>query len=131
MRRSAVAQAQCWTWPIPLPSRRPFREAKLRIESDADDRTPNQLLLALLADAYEAQQLMLGASGLSINQVVKANGRCRKQMAKLLTVSWLSPRIVEAIVDGTQPKGLTRIRLFEAELPIDWSEQEVLLGFAA
>lgn len=74
---------------------------------------------------------MLGASGLSINQVVKANGRCRKQMAKLLTVSWLSPRIVEAIVDGTQPKGLTRIRLFEAELPIDWSEQEVLLGFAA
>ena len=43
----------------------------------------------------------------------------------------VSPRIVEAIVDGTQPKGLTRNRPLESELSADWSEQEALLGLAA
>ena len=126
-----LADQQCWIWPIPLPTKKPFREAKLRIDSDANGRAPDKQLLALIADASDAQQLVLDAPGLSINQVAKANGRCRKQLAKLFTVSWLSPRIVESIVDGTQPKVLTRTRLLEANLPADWSEQEVLLGFAA
>ena len=126
-----LADQQCWTWPIPLPTRKPFREAKLRIDSEAIGRAPDQHLLGLLTDAFDAQQLVMSAPGLSINQVAKTNGRCRKQLAKLFTVSWLSPRIVESIADGTQPKGLTRTRLLEANLPADWSEQEVLLGFAA
>ena len=125
-----LADQQCWAWPIPLPPRKPFREAKLRIDGDVTEPQSDLQLLALLSDAAEAQKMVLGASGLSINQVAKANGRCRKQLAKLFTVSWLSPRIVEAIVDGTQPKGLTRNRLLESELPVDWSEQEDLFGFA-
>ena len=52
-------------------------------------------------------------------------------MAKLLSVSWLSPRIIEAIAKGAQPGSINRTHLLEAKLPIDWSEQEVLLGFAA
>ena len=63
--------------------------------------------------------MILGASSLGINQVARADGRCRKQLAKLFPVSWLSPRIVEAIVDGTQPKGLTRNRPLESELSAD------------
>ena len=30
----------------------------------------------------------------------------------------------------TQLKSLTRRRLLDAELPIEWTEQEALLGFA-
>jgi site-specific DNA recombinase len=116
---------------IPLPRKKPFREAKLRIDCDANGPGPNRLLLELIADAYAARQTVLNAPGLSIDQVAKANGRCRKQLAKLFMVSWLSPRIAESIVDGKQPKGLTCTRLLEANLPADWSEQEVLLGFAA
>ena len=52
-------------------------------------------------------------------------------MAKLLSVSWLSPRIVESISDGSQPKAINRARLLEAELPVDWAEQEALFGLAA
>ena len=64
-------------------------------------------------------------------QLAKRIGRCRKQMAKLLSVSWLSPRIVEAIADGTQPKSINRTRLLETALPESWVDQEALLGFAA
>ena len=52
-------------------------------------------------------------------------------MAKLLSVSWLSPRIIEAIANGTQPGSVNRTRLLETELPIQWAEQEKLFGFAA
>jgi hypothetical protein len=43
-------------------------------------------------------------------------------------VSWLSPRIVEAILEGPQLARLTRKWLLEVDLPLDWSEQEQLLG---
>ena len=49
----------------------------------------------------------------------------------LRRLSWLSPRIVEAIADGTQPSGLTRRALLICELPLAWSEQERQFGMAA
>ena len=119
----------CWSWRLPLPRRKPFREAKLRI--DALGHAADHHLVRLLAEAFEVQELVAASPGLSLNQLAKQVGRCRKQMAKLLSVSWLSPRIIEAIASGAQPGCVNRTRLLEADLPIDWSEQEALLGFSA
>ena len=91
----------------------------------------DQQLVALLSDACEAQSLILAAPGLSINQLAKASRRCRKQLTKLFALSWLSSRIVEAIMAATQPKQLTRTQLLRAELPFDWLEQEAMFGLAA
>jgi DNA invertase Pin-like site-specific DNA recombinase len=115
---------------IPLLARKPFREAKLRIDAEREGRQPDPTLLQLLAAAFEVRQLVLGNPALSINQLASREGRCRKQLGKLFRLSWLSPRMVEAIVDGTQPGSLTRSRLLGADLPNDWSEQEQLLGLA-
>jgi len=84
-----------------------------------------------MAEAFEVQALVVASPHLSLNQLAKSIGRCRKQMAKLLSVSWLSPRIVDAIIDGVQPRSINRTRLLETELPVAWAEQEVLLGFTA
>jgi len=43
----------------------------------------------------------------------------------------MSPKIVEAIAEGSQPKGLTRRGLLICDMPIDWAEQERQSGFAA
>ena len=88
-------------------------------------------LVQLLSEAFEVQGLVLASPRLSLNQLAKRDRRCRKLLAKLLGVSWLSPRIVEAIVDGTQPRSIKRTRLLATELPFDWTEQEALFGFAA
>jgi site-specific DNA recombinase len=77
----------------------------------------------------EARKLVISNPGLSINQVAKKEGRCRKQLTKLVSVSWLSPRIVESVVAGTQPKAINRTMLLETVLPTDWADQEALLGF--
>jgi site-specific DNA recombinase len=126
-----LVDQSCWHWSIPLPARRSFREAKLRIDTAAGGDPVDQRLVALLADAMEVRRLVRASPALSINQLAISLGRCRKQMTKLFRLSWLSPRIVEAIVSGRQPRSLTRSRLLETELPIDWSEQESLFGVAA
>ncbi|GAA0270570.1 hypothetical protein GCM10009127_08340 [Alteraurantiacibacter aestuarii] len=118
-------------WSIPLPNRKPFREAKLRIDAEHRGSMPNDKLVQLIADALEARQLVINNPKLSINQVANQEGRCRKQLAKLVSVSWLSPRIVESIAAGTQPKAINRTVLLETALPADWADQEALLGFQA
>jgi hypothetical protein len=120
-----------WAWTLPLPTRRPFREARIRIDSSTIEASASNDLLALMADAIIAQRLVLASPELSLAQLAKREGRCRTQLARLLRLSWMSPRIVDAIADGTQPKGLTRRALLICDMPIDWSEQERQFGFAA
>jgi site-specific DNA recombinase len=107
---------------IPLLSRKPFREAKLRIDGAADGDKPDEQLVKLEADAAEAQRLVFGSPELSLNALGKREGRCRTQLGRLLRLSWLSPRVVEMIAAGKQPRGLTRARLLSDELPMDWVE---------
>jgi hypothetical protein len=52
------------------------------------------------------------------------------RLGKLFRLSWLSPRIIEAIIDGRQPPRVNRRVLLEADLPTCWRMQERMLGFA-
>ena len=119
------------SWSIPRPARKPFREAKLRIDGSEKGKEPNRPLIDLLAQAREVQQLVMASPELALHQLAKREGRCRKQLTKLLRISYLSPRIVEAILKGTQPKAITRKQLLGIELPIIWTQQEELFGLAA
>jgi site-specific DNA recombinase len=120
-----------WAWTLPLPTRRPFREARIRIDSSTSEASASNDLLTLMADAMAAQHLVLASPELSLAQLAKREGRCRTQLTRLLRLSWLSPKIVDAIADGTQPKGLTRRALLISDMPIDWAEQERQFGLAA
>ena len=116
---------------FPLPVRKPFREAKLRIDAARPVSSKNdQQLVKLLREAREVQHLVLTSGGASLNAIAKSEGRCRKQMTRLLRVSWLSPRVVEAIIDGTLPNRFTHRHLLELDLPASWSEQHRLFGLA-
>jgi DNA invertase Pin-like site-specific DNA recombinase len=116
---------------LPLPERKPFREAKLRIDNTAATGRINRKLVGLVAEAMEARALVLASPELSLNQLGKREGRCRTQLGKLFRLSWLSPRIIEAIIDGSQPARIDRRVLLEANLPTCWRTQERMLGFAA
>lgn len=120
-----------WAWSITLPTRRPFREAMLRIDpANAGGKAPDDLL-ALIAEAMDAQRLALASPALSLNHLGKREGRCRTHLARLLRISWLSPRIIEAITAGAAPGNLNRKALLSAEIPFGWTEQERLFGLAA
>ena len=125
-----LANQPCWRFSIPLPARKPFREAKLRIDSGTPVKPVKDDLLALLADAHSALELVQSNPELSLHQIGKREGRCRTHLARLLRLAWLSPRVVEAIVEGSQPRNINRQLLLAANLPIEWAEQEQLFGFA-
>jgi site-specific DNA recombinase len=116
---------------LPLPERKPFREAKLRIDHNAATDRIDRKLVCLIAEAMEVRELVLASPDLSLYQLGKREGRCRTQLGKLFRLSWLSPRVIAAIIDGRQPARLDRRALLEADLPTCWEAQERMLGFAA
>lgn len=116
---------------LPLPERKPFREAKLRIDTATIANRTDRKLVSLMAEAMQVRELVLASPEISLNQLGKREGRCRTQLGKLFRLSWLSPRIIEAIIDGRQPPRLDRRALLESDLPVCWQAQERILGFAA
>ena len=57
-------------------------------------------------------------------------GRCRGELADQMRLSYLAPDIVVAILEGRQPESLKAKHLASANLPLDWQDQRVMLGFA-
>ena len=83
-------------------------------------------LVRLLAHSFAARRSMMEGS----TDPLLAN-YSENHLAKLVRLSWLAPDIVEAIISGRQPGGLTGRRLLRiGNLPIDWSGQRSALGFA-
>lgn len=87
----------------------------------------NAPLTRLLQEAFQVRELVTNSPDCSIAEIAKRESRCRKQMTKLLKLGWMSPRIIETILEGRQPAALTRNRLLNIELPFEWKAQEQLL----
>jgi hypothetical protein len=63
----------------------------------------------------------------SLGQLAERDGITRRYIRRLVDLAFLSPLLVEAILQGRQPVELTATRLTELDLPLDWSEQHRLL----
>jgi site-specific DNA recombinase len=93
-------------------------------------RRRNEKLVALVAEARLAGELVLANPAESIACIAKADGRCRTRLTKLVALSCLAPDIVTAIVEGKQPEHLTAHRLASIDLPLAWAKQRAALGFS-
>jgi hypothetical protein len=63
----------------------------------------------------------------SLQELAKRDGISRRYIRRLVGLAFLSPQLVEAILQGRQPVELTATRLTELDLPLDWAEQHRLL----
>lgn len=105
-------------------------ETRLILESGKSIKQ-DERLIALLTEARSLGREVADNPDRTIADLAKQASRCRKRMAQLIRLNWLAPDIVQAIVDGTQPARLTATTLLDVVLPIAWTEQRTLLGFAA
>ena len=64
----------------------------------------------------------------SLQELAKRDGISRRYIRRLVNLAFLSPELVEAILQGRQPVELTATRLTELDLPLDWTEQHRLLA---
>jgi len=65
---------------------------------------------------------------LSLQALAERDGITRRYIRRLVGLAFLSPELVEAILQGRQPVELTATRLTELDLPLDWTEQRRLLA---
>ena len=64
----------------------------------------------------------------SLQKLAKRDGISRRYIRRLIGLAFLSPELIEAILQGRQPVALTATRLTELDLPLDWTEQHKLLA---
>jgi hypothetical protein len=117
--------------PLPVSSTIIRRGHELRLTVAAAPTGPihrDGRLITLLLKAEEARrQLFDGPTGAGAGAPIYSD----KHLARMARLAFLAPDIVAAILDGRQPKMLTARRLLRtAELPLAWSEQRRMFGFA-
>lgn len=87
-------------------------------------------LLKALGQAFEWKAMLEDGRAASMTDLAtKARGN-PSYIARVLRLTLLAPDIVEAILDGTQPKQLTLLDIFRS-LPADWNEQREQFGFTS
>ena len=87
---------------------------------------PGLVKLLVLARRWWAS---IATGEIDIATLSKQEGVNDSWMSRVIRMNFLAPRIVEAILDGTQPVTLTAAWLRREDLPIEWEQQwEALAG---
>jgi hypothetical protein len=73
------------------------------------------------------EELAMGRAR-TLQELAKRDGISRRYIRRLVGLAFLSPQLVEAILQGRQSVELTATRLTELDLPLDWTEQHELLA---
>ena len=108
--------------------RRPGRKTMVSLGFGADGgriaTKADPALLKALARAFRYQKLLDDGRYGSISEMAAAEKIERGYLGTLLRLTLLAPEMVEAILDGRQPEGVTLPRLQEG-VPVGWGEQRL------
>jgi len=97
----------------------------------AIERMPHQeALVVALARAHRWQKLLDEGKFRSVSDLAREIGLDVSFTAGLLRLTLLAPDIVEAILMGEEPSGLS-LTILARQLPVEWGEQRAILGFAS
>ena len=86
-------------------------------------KRPNTELIKILNQAYKWHQEII--NGASTQDIAKRDKVCVQYVRRILNLSFLSPKIVRAILNGAQPADCTLKKLLSIKSS-NWQEQEAL-----
>ena len=118
---------------IPVCIRRRGVEMRLVLQSGetgaSDARIEPALVKAIVRARQWFEQIGSGQAQ-SFAEIARAEGMGRRYVANLIPLAFLAADVVASILSGTQPVELTTQELTKRiDLPLDWAEQNALLGF--
>jgi hypothetical protein len=130
----AVLHAEDDLLTIPLPIRvgRRGRETRIILQSgQTQQRTIDQSLVTMIARGYTWRHQIATSEVHSMRDIAKREKLTDSYVSRIVTLGFLPPDIITAILDGTVPAELTANRLKALhDLPLDWPSQRQILGFA-
>ena len=115
---------------VPLQIRRRGAEMKLVIGARNDDvALVDPTLVRSIARGHGWFEDLLSGDAASILDIAKREGVTMRYVSQHIDLAFLSPTIVESILQGRQPIEMTSQSLKQIDLPIAWNEQATALGF--
>jgi DNA invertase Pin-like site-specific DNA recombinase len=115
---------------LPMVIKRRGIESRIVIEGMSIIRKPDRALVDMIAKAHAYLQAFTDGQGLNRKQVAARFNVHPEDVSRLLPLAFLSPKIVDAILQGRQPVDLSVRHLARAiNLPISWVDQAELLSF--
>jgi hypothetical protein len=92
---------------------------------NAQARAPDPALIGLVLRAQRYLAMLTAGKGHSMTDVALTESTDLSEISRLLPLAFLSPKIVDRILAGTQPVNLTAQTLSRiADLPISWQQQQ-------
>ena len=91
---------------------------------------PDNTLIRSLGRAHRWKRLIENGTYGSIKELATAEKVNDSYVCRMLRLTLLAPDVVEAILDGRQPKML-QLKDLMGNISTDWSEQRRALGFRA
>ena len=90
-------------------------------------RSPNAALIGAVVKAHDWFTKLKSDEMSSVNHLSSQLNLSRKYVARILRLAFLAPDIVEAILEGAQPRALTLDDLIKP-MPMDWDDQRRMFG---
>ncbi|MBB36877.1 MAG: resolvase, partial [Hirschia sp.] len=113
------------TFTVPFFVRR--RGVELKLASGVTTSEPDHILIRAIAQAHEWLEEI--KQGTSFSAIARKHDWTDAMIRQRIKLAFLSPRIVQAILEGRQPSHIHLTHLLKTPLSNDWSEQENQLGF--
>jgi site-specific DNA recombinase len=115
----------------PVALRRAGREMALLVGSTIAADRSDPSLVRLIAKAWVLREALVLSNAPSLTAFAKEQGISQSYATRLVRLAWLAPGLVEAILEGRHPGGVTASALMrDTRIPTDWQDQRKALGFA-
>ncbi|WP_084398720.1 hypothetical protein [Henriciella aquimarina] len=98
-----------------------------KLETSRPDNR-NELLIKALARGFRWRRMLDAGQFQTIAEISRAENMSASYISRVSRLALLSPRIVEAILNGNQPRLLELDQLL-APFPSDWNAQLAHFGF--
>ena len=89
--------------------------------------SPDDTLLKALARAYRWKRMLESGQVRSMNELAEAEKINPSYLSRIYRLTLLAPDIVEAILDGRQPRTLQLAELMD-DVPAEWDRQRERFG---
>ncbi len=97
-------------------------------ESANISRRPNPALIKGVVRGYQWRSQLLDGEVGSVAELARKAGVNSRYVVRTVRMGFLAPDIIEAILEGRQTAAVT-FEIFRKPIPLEWSEQRLMLGF--